>query len=42
MSMLQMERLGEVVRGGVSPQINEAQTKCISYHSKWPCRKFHW
>ena len=29
MSMLQMERLGEVVQEVVSPRINEAQTKRI-------------
>ena len=32
--MLQMERLGEVVQEVVSPRINEAQTKRISYRSK--------
>ena len=31
MSMLRMEKLGEVVRGVVSPWIDEAQIKCISY-----------
>ena len=31
MSMLRMERLGEVARGVVSPWIDEAQIKCISY-----------
>ena len=34
MSMLRMERLGEVV----SHRINEAQIRCISYRSKWPSK----
>ena len=33
MNRLPMERLGKVVRGGVSPWINKAHIKCISYHS---------
>jgi len=39
---MQVERLGMVVRGVMSPRINKAQVKHIFYYSKWPSRKFRW
>jgi len=34
-------KVGGGGQGRVFPRINKAQTKCISYCSKWPFRKFH-